>query len=78
MDAKTLQQNLYRVYADFSDFTEDFNAAGSIDKDTRAAGLRELRTAKLELRDATHSARAAIEKVSRVFSWEPDKTEGAE
>lgn len=71
MNDKNLWQNLYQVYADFSDFIDDFNPAG-LDGDTRAAILRELVSAKNELRDGIHIARAALGKASRFFSWNPD------
>lgn len=75
MDGKILHQNLYQIYADFSDFTEDFTAARNIDGNTRNPLLRELTAAKLELSTATFTAQEALGKASKVFSWEPDKTE---
>lgn len=76
MNDKTLWKNLYQVYADFSDFIEDFNAARDIEGNAHAAVLLELTAAKLELSTATHMAREALSKVSRIFTWNPDEAGG--
>lgn len=76
MNGNILWQNLYRVYADFSDYVEDFNADRAIDRNTRTAGLQDLTEAKLALKSAVYQAQNAMDGVSKVFSWNPDGTEG--
>ncbi|MFM8330884.1 MAG: hypothetical protein ACKN9T_04285 [Candidatus Methylumidiphilus sp.] len=72
MNDKILWQNLYRVYADFSDYLDDLNAESTINRHIRNWMLRELTPTKLELKHATDRAREAIDKVSERFSWNPD------
>lgn len=77
MDIETLRHNLQRVYVDYSDFVEDFNAAARLDTGIPTAVLGDSRTAKLELKNSTYLASEALRKASiNGFTWNPDETGG--